>query len=51
MAAGAYPFLSEVDPRVFTRTLAGELAVGGLLLAGVPPLADAVLTQDGRVSR
>jgi len=47
MAAGTYPFLRKVDPRLFTRALAvGELAVGGLLLAPIvtPGLAGLALT-------
>jgi len=47
MAAGAYPFLGKVDPKLFTKAVAaGELAVGGLLLAPIVPsgLAGLVLT-------
>jgi hypothetical protein len=34
MAAGAYPFLAEVPPKMFVRALAAtELAVGAALLA------------------
>jgi hypothetical protein len=48
MAAGAYPFLRKVDPRLFTRALAvGELAVGGLLLAPVVPAGLAGLALVG----
>jgi len=36
MTAGTYPFLGKVDPKLFTKALAaGELAVGGLLLAPI----------------
>lgn len=39
MAAGTYPFLTKVDPKLFTKALAGgELAVGGMLLAPMVPL-------------
>jgi hypothetical protein len=47
MAAGTYPFLGKVDPKLFTKALAvGELAVGGLLLAPIvsPGLAGLALT-------
>ena len=47
MAAGTYPFLRKVDPRLFAKALAvGELAVGGLLLAPIvsPGLAGLALT-------
>ncbi|MBA8826177.1 hypothetical protein FHX42_003553 [Saccharopolyspora lacisalsi] len=38
MAAGAYPFLKQVDPVVFTRLLsAGEITLGAALLAPVVP--------------
>jgi hypothetical protein len=48
MAAGTYPFLSEVDPRVFARALAAaELAVGGLLLAPIVPAGLAGLALTG----
>jgi hypothetical protein len=48
LAAGTYPFLSKVDPKLFTRALAaGELAVGGLLLVPVVPLWLAGLTLTG----
>jgi hypothetical protein len=51
MAAGAYPFLRKVDPRLFTRALAvGELAVGGLLLAPVVPAGLAGLALVGFAS-
>jgi hypothetical protein len=46
-AAGAYPWLSKVDPGQFVRTLsAGELALGAALLLPVVPagLAGAGLT-------
>jgi hypothetical protein len=42
VAAGAYPFLRKVDPKLFAMALAvGELAVGGLLLAPIVPLGSA----------
>ena len=47
MAAGTYPFLRKVDPRLFSKALAvGEVAVGGLLLAPIvaPGLAGLALT-------
>ena len=48
MAAGAYPFLTKVDPKLFTKALAaGELAVGGLLLAPIVPLRLAGLALTG----
>jgi uncharacterized membrane protein YphA (DoxX/SURF4 family) len=38
MAAGAYPFLAEVDPKTFTKALAGtEIALGTALLVPVLP--------------
>ena len=46
-ASGTYPFLEEVDPQTFTRTLStGEIALGtALLLPVVPPaLTGAALT-------
>lgn len=40
MAAGAYPFLSGVDPKTFTKALAGaEIALGSALLVPVLPRA------------
>jgi hypothetical protein len=48
MAAVAYPFLSKVHPKLFTRALAvGELATGGLLLVPIVPawLAGLALTN------
>ena len=48
MAAGTYPFLTKVDPKLFTKALAaGELAVGGLLLAPIVPLRLAGLALTG----
>lgn len=48
MAAGTYPFLRKVDPKLFTKALAaGELAVGGLLLAPIVPLGLAGLALTG----
>ncbi|MCK0111222.1 hypothetical protein MWU75_03600 [Ornithinimicrobium sp. F0845] len=40
MASGAYPFLSDLDPKSFTALLAyGEIALGGALLAPMVPSA------------
>jgi hypothetical protein len=48
MAAGTYPFLGKVDPKLFTKALAAsELAVGGLLLVPIVPLWLAGLTLTG----
>jgi DoxX len=48
MAAGTYPFLGKVDPRLFARALAaGELAVGALLLVPIVPLWLAGLSLTG----
>ena len=48
MAAGTYPFLRKVDPRLFAKALAvGELAVGGLLLAPIVPPGLAGLALTG----
>jgi hypothetical protein len=48
MAAGTYPFLTKVDPKLFTMALAaGELAVGGLLLSSIVPLGLAGLALTG----
>ncbi|MEO3783993.1 hypothetical protein ABGB12_11725 [Actinocorallia sp. B10E7] len=47
MAAGAYPFLKDRDPREFVRLLsAGEIALGAVLLAPFVPslVAGAALT-------
>jgi uncharacterized membrane protein YphA (DoxX/SURF4 family) len=47
MAAGAFPFLDEVEPRRFLKALAmGEVAVGAALLSPMVPnrLAGAALT-------
>ena len=39
-AAGTYPFLADVEPRLFVRGLAyGEIALGAALLAPVVPTA------------
>jgi uncharacterized membrane protein YphA (DoxX/SURF4 family) len=38
LAAGAYPFLQDVDPKTFTRALAaGEIGLGAALLVPVLP--------------
>ena len=48
MAARTYPFLGKVDPKVFATALAaGELAVGGLLLAPIVPARLAGLALTG----
>jgi hypothetical protein len=48
MAAGTYPFLTKIDPKLFTIALAvGELAVGGLLLAPIVRLRLAGLALTG----
>lgn len=50
MAAGTYPFLAKVEPKVFTKALAvGEIALGTLLLAPIVPagLAGIALTGFG----
>jgi hypothetical protein len=50
MAAGTYPFLAKVDPKLFVKGLAvGEIALGSLLLAPVVPagLAGIALTGFG----
>lgn len=50
MAAGTYPFLAKVDPKLFVKGLAfGEIALGTLLLAPVVPagLAGIALTGFG----
>jgi hypothetical protein len=48
MAARTYPFLGKVDPKVFVTALAaGELAVGGLLLAPIVPAMLAGLAFTG----
>ena len=48
MAAGTYPFLGKVDPKMFTKALAaGELAVGGLLLTPIVPAGLAGLALTG----
>ncbi|HEY0216826.1 MAG TPA: hypothetical protein VGC57_10585 [Cellulomonas sp.] len=40
MAAGAYPFLKDIDPKTFTRALAAsEVALGTVLLVPVLPRA------------
>jgi hypothetical protein len=50
MAAGAYPVVKRVEPKVFAQLLAaGEIAVGAALLLPVVPagLAGLVLTGFG----
>ena len=48
MAAGTYPFLAKVDPKVFVKGLAvGELALGGLLLAPIVPAGLAGIALTG----
>ncbi|MHA3704575.1 hypothetical protein ACXR2U_20580 [Jatrophihabitans sp. YIM 134969] len=50
MAAGTYPFLAKVDPKVFVKGLAvSEIALGSLLLAPIIPagLAGIALTGFG----
>ena len=48
LAAGTYPFLRKVDPKLFAKALAtGELAVGGLLLVPIVPSWLAGLTLTG----
>jgi hypothetical protein len=40
MAAGAYPFLADVDPKLLTKAVAGtEIALGTALLVPVLPRA------------
>ena len=48
MAAGTYPFLGKVGPKVFTKSLAvGEVVVGALLLAPIVPAKLAGLALTG----
>lgn len=48
LAAGTYPFLQKVDPKLFTKGLAvGEIALGGLLLAPIVPAGLAGIALTG----
>jgi len=48
MATGSYPALKRIDPKVFTKLLAGaELVVGTALLAPVVPTAIAAVGLAG----
>lgn len=48
MAAGTYPFLAKVDPKVFTKALStGEIALGALLLTPLVPAGLAGIALTG----
>lgn len=48
MAAGTYPALGKLDPKLFAKALAvGEIAVGGLLLTPLVPAGIAGLALTG----
>lgn len=48
MAAGTYPVMGKLDPKLFAKALAvGEIAVGGLLLTPLVPAGIAGLALTG----